>query len=158
MSRLGGSRTPALVGAGLLFAGHFLFRPTLSSWEMSPDLLAGGLLLAALHVRAGTAAATGFTAGLLEATVALVDPAALAAVYAIVGYGAVRSWQLLFADARLFLPSFFFVGSWLLIVVKQWIALGDLSWYFVGIPALVAAVLTAVVAGGWQLIFGDAGG
>ena len=158
MSRVGRSRAPALVGAGLLFAVHFLFRPTLSSWEMGPDLLAGGLLLAALHVRAGTAAAAGFAAGLLEATVALVDPAALAAVYAIVGYAAVRSWQLLFADARIFLPSYFLLGSWLLIVVKQWITLGDLSWYFVGIPALVAAALTTAVAGGWQLVAGDGGG
>jgi len=67
----------------------------------------------------------------------------------------VRSWQLLFADARIFLPTFFLVGSWLLVVVKQWIVIGDPSWYFVGVSATVAAVLTTAVAGGWQLVFGD---
>ena len=141
-----------------MVAVHFLFRPTFSSWAMGPDLLAGGLLLAALHVRAGTAALVGFAAGMLEASVALVDPAPLAAVYAIVGYAGVRSWQWLFADARIFLPTFFALGSWLLIVVKQWITFGDLTWYFIGLPAAVAALLTTIVAGGWQLVFGDGGG
>lgn len=151
-------RVPALVGAGLLVLVHFLFRPTLSSWAMGPDLLAGGLLLAALHARAGTLATVGFGLGMLEAAIALVDPAPLAAVYAIVGYAGVRSWQWLFADTRVFLPTFFVVGSWTLIVLKQWIALGDLTWHFMGIQATVAALLTMAVAGGWQVIFGDGGG
>lgn len=146
---------PALVGAVLLALVHFVLRPTLSSWWMSPDLLAGALLLTSLHVRAGTAAAIGFGLGVLDASMALTDPAPLAAVYALVGYAGVRSWQLLFADARIFLPTFFLVGSWLLVVVKQWIVVGDLTWYFVGVPAAVAAVLTTAAAGGWQLAFGD---
>lgn len=85
---------------------------------------------------------------------ALTDPAPLAAVYAVAGYLGVRSWELLFADVRIFLPTFFVVGSWVLIVVKQWIIVDAMTWYFMGVPAAVAAVLTAAVAGGWQLLVG----
>lgn len=146
-------RTAGLVGATLLALVHFLARPALASGWMSPDLLAGALLLAALHLRAGAAAAVGFALAVLEASVALTDPAALAAVYTITGYLAVRSWELLFADVRIFLPTFLLFGSWLLISVKQWIVSGDLTLYFMSVPAVVAALLTAVVAGAWQLLF-----
>lgn len=154
MSGSPGGRAAGLAGAILLALVHFLLRPTVTSWLMGPDLLAGALLLAALHVRAGTAAAVGFLLGVLEASMALTDPAPLAAVYAVAGYLGVRSWELLFADVRIFLPTFFVVGSWVLIVVKQWIIVDDMTWYFMGVPAAVAAVLTAAVAGGWQVLAG----
>lgn len=154
MSGSPGGRAAGLAGAILLALVHFLLRPTVTSWWMGPDLLAGALLLAALHVRAGSAAAVGFLLGVLEASMALTDPAPLAAVYAVAGYLGVRSWELLFADVRIFLPTFFVLGSWVLIVVKQWIIVDDMTWYFMGVPAAVAAVLTAAVAGGWQLLAG----
>lgn len=154
MSAASGGRAVGLAGAILLGLAHFLLRPTLTSWSMSPDLLAGALLLTALHVRAGTAAAVGFVLGVLEAAMALTDPAPLAAVYAVAGYLAVRSWDLLFADVRIFLPTFFVFGSWVLIVVKQWLILNDLTLYFMGVPAAVAALVTAALAGGWQLLSG----
>lgn len=154
MSGSPGGRAAGLAGAILLALVHFLLRPTVTSWWMGPDLLAGALLLAALHVRAGSAAAVGFLLGVLEASMALTDPAPLAAVYAVTGYLGVRSWELLFADVRIFLPTFFVLGSWVLIVVKQWIIVDDMTWYFMGVPAAVAAVLTAAVAGGWQLLVG----
>lgn len=154
MSGAGAGRTAGLVGAVLLAAVHFLARPLLGSWEMSPDLLAGALLLAALQLRAGTAAAVGFALGLLEAALALADPAPLAALYTVTGYLGVRCWDLLFADVRIFLPTFLVTGSWVLIVVKQWIVVGDLTLYFIGVPAVVAALLTALTAGVWSLISG----
>lgn len=154
MSSSPGGRAAGLAGAILLALVHFLLRPTVTSWWMGPDLLAGALLLAALHVRAGSAAAVGFLLGVLEASMTLTDPAPLAAVYAVAGYLGVRSWELLFADVRIFLPTFFVLGSWVLIVVKQWIIVDDMTWYFMGVPAAVAAVLTAAVAGGWQLLAG----
>lgn len=137
---------------------HFALRPTLTSWWLGPDLLAGALLLSALHLRAGTAAVVGFALGLLEASMALTDPAPLAAVYAVAGYLGVRSWDLLFADVRVFLPTFFVLGAWMLIVVKQWLTVDDMTWYFMGVPAAVAALLTAAIAGGWQLLSGGGPG
>lgn len=154
MSGGSGSRATGLVGAGLLALIHFLAHPLLASWWTSPDLLAGALLLAALELGAGSAAALGFVFGLLEGGLTLTDPAPLAALYTVTGYLGVRCWELLFADVRIFLPTFLVVGSWMLIVVKQWIMTGDLTLYFMGVPAVVAALLTGLVAGGWRLLFG----
>ncbi len=157
MTREEGGRAAGLFGAVVLALVHFALRPTLTSWWLGPDLLAGALLLSALHLRAGSAAAVGFAFGVLEAAMALTDPAPLAAVYAIAGYLGVRSWDLLFADVRVFLPTFFVTGSWVLIVVKQWLMVDDMTWYFMGVPAAVAALLTAAIAGGWQLLTGARG-
>lgn len=157
MSREGGGRAAGLVGAVVLALVHFALRPTLTSWWLGPDLLAGALLLSALHLRAGTAAVVGFALGVLEAAMALTDPAPLAAVYAIAGYLGVRSWDLLFADVRVFLPTFFVLGAWVLIVVKQWLMVDGMTLYFIGVPAAVAALLTAAIAGGWQLLSGGRG-
>lgn len=137
----------ALVGAALLAVLHFLFRPYLLSWWAGPDLAAGALLVAALRLQAGRAATVGFALGLLEGAMALGGLGPLAVSYALVGYGAARSWGVMFADVRLFLPAYLFTGGWMLIVLNQWIITGDLTWSFTLLRAPVAALLTAIVAG-----------
>lgn len=101
-----------LVGALVLL--HFALRPLLVEWAGAPDLLAGGLLLAALRIRAGGAAALGFTLGLLEGSMALEGVGASMIAYTAAGYLAARSRDLIFTDARVFLPLYLFAGTWLL--------------------------------------------
>lgn len=128
---------------GLLAALHFLLRPWLGWWG-APDLAVAALLAAALHLRPGGAAALGFALGLLEGAMAVAGIGPLAAAYAAVGYAAARSWSLVFADVRLFLPLYMVLGGFVLIVVEQWVVYGDLVWGFILVRAPVAALLTAV--------------
>lgn len=141
----------ALAGVILLVLLHFLLHPELLSWWWEPDLAAGALLIGALHLPASRAAILGFTLGLLEGAMALTGLGPLAVAYALVGYLAGRSWRVVFADARLFLPAYLFTGSWLLLVLRQWIAVGDLAWSFMVLRAPVAALFTVIVAGGVEV-------
>lgn len=137
----------ALAGAALLILLHFLARPYLVGWWASPDLAVGALMVAALHLGAGRAATLGFVLGLLEGTMALTGIGPLAMAYAVVGYGAARSWGVVFADVRLFLPVYLFIGGWSLLMVNQWVTTSDITWSFILLRAPVAALLTAAVAG-----------
>lgn len=137
----------ALAGAAVLAVLHFLLRPWLLSWWAGPDLAVAALLLAALRLRAGRAAILGFVLGLLEGAMAMGGIGALPMAYAVVGYGASRSWGLFFADVRIFLPAYFFVGGWLSLSLHQWATTGDLSWSYLFLQAPAAALLTAAVAG-----------
>lgn len=143
-TRQGGA---AVAGAGVLALLHFLARPYLLEWWGSPDLAVAALLVAALHLRPGPAAAVGFVLGLLEGAMALGGIGRLAMAYAVVGYGAARSWALLLADVRLFLPVYLFLGGWILITCHQWVTTSDLTLSFIFMRAPAAALLTAVVAG-----------
>ena len=138
---------PALAGAAVLVLLHFLVRPWLLAWWAGPDLAVAALLVAALHLRPGRAAILGFVLGLLEGAMAMGGIGPLAMAYAVVGYGASRSWGLLFADVRIFLPAYFFVGGWLSISFHQWATTGDIGWSFVLLQGPAAALLTTVVAG-----------
>lgn len=110
MRALGGTVPTTLIAALLLL--HFTLRPLLVGWTGAPDLLAGGVLLAALHARAGTAALLGGVLGLLEGAMALHGLGTSMIVYALVGYLAARSRDVLFSDARSFLPLYVFLGVW----------------------------------------------
>jgi len=96
----------------LLFT-YFLFHPWLNDLPAGPDLLIGGLLLAALRVQAGTAAILGFVLGPLEAAMVLGDPGVYALVLTVTGYLAARSRDILFADAPIFVVVYLFIGTWL---------------------------------------------
>lgn len=130
-------------GYGALVLGlillHFLLRPLLIGWPGAPDLLAGGLLLAALRLRAGWAAALGFVLGLLEGAMALEGMGSLMVVYTATGYLAARSRDLIFTDARVFLPLFLFLGVWAVQV-----AVGAAAGLPPGEAAVLGAPLTAV--------------
>ena len=113
MARAGrGSRGHWLLVAGLAL-GHFAFRPLLVEWVGAPDLLTGALLLAALRLRSGAAAGLGFGFGLLEGSMALEGLGATMIVYTAAGFVAARSRDLIFTDARIFLPLYLFSGTWL---------------------------------------------
>lgn len=150
MSGEGRSRSgTALLAAGLLVL-HFLLRPLLAEWSVGPDLLAGGLLLAALDLRAGTAAVLGFVAGVLEGAMAGAGMSALSIAYALAGYLGARSWDLMFADARLFLPVYLVLGSWLLQVVPAGVAAEPgLGWGLALLRGPASALLTAALC--WPL-------
>jgi rod shape-determining protein MreD len=91
---------------------YFLFHPWLTGLPVGPDLLIGGLLLAALRVQAGTAAILGFVLGPLEAAMTLGDPGIYALVLTVTGYLAARSRDILFADAPVFVVVYLFIGTW----------------------------------------------
>lgn len=97
----------------LLLLLYFLLHPWLNGLPAGPDLLIGGLLLAALRVQAGTAAILGFVLGPLEAAMALGDPGVYALVLTVTGYVAARSRDILFADAPVFVVVYLFVGTWI---------------------------------------------
>ena len=105
--------TISMVIVGFLLLAHFLLRPWLTGLPVGPDLLLGGLLLAALRVQAGTAAILGFVLGPLEAAMELGQPGAYALVLTLTGYLAARSRDILFADAAIFVAVYLFVGTWL---------------------------------------------
>lgn len=131
----------------LLLLAHFVLRPWLTALPVGPDLLVGGLLLAALHVRAGTAAVLGFVLGPLEAAMALGDPGMYALVLTVSGYLAARSRDVLFADAPIFVFVYLFVGTWLArgaLVLFGGGGLGPVE--ALGLTAL-DALATAVVCG-----------
>lgn len=137
----------ALAAAALLVLLHFLLRPWLLAWWAGPDLAVAALLVGALHLPSGRAAILGFVLGLLEAAMAMGGIGALPMAYAVVGYGASRSWGLLFADVRIFLPAYFFVGGWLCVSFHQWATTGDIAWSFLFLQGPAAALLTTAVAG-----------
>lgn len=131
-----------------LALAHFLLRPyLLEPWWM-PDLLAAAVLVGALHLRAGRAAAVGFALGLLEGAMALDGMGLLAAGYAAVAYAGARMWDLFYSDARLFLPVYLVLGGWALLLVNTWATMGNLTWSFSVLRAPLAALTTALVAAG----------
>jgi hypothetical protein len=91
---------------------HFTLYRFLVRWPVMPSFLIGGLLLAALRLRAGYAAFLGFSLGVLEAAMALVGLGTISIVLTVVGYLAARSRDLLFADARYYVFIYLFAGTW----------------------------------------------
>lgn len=144
----GNERTlaPMLVIGGLI-ALHFLFRPLLVQSSLAPDLLAGALLLAALRLRAGHVAALGFVLGLLEGAMAVMGIGALAVIYTLGGYAGARSWDLFFADVRLFLPVYLLLGTWALQLAVSSFVGPEADWRLILIDSPVSAALTAIVCG-----------
>lgn len=131
----------------LLVLLHFLLWPWLTGLPMGPDLLLGGLLLAALRVRAGTAAVLGFVLGPLEAAMGLGDPGTYALVLTLTGYLAARSRDVLFVDAPMFIAVYLFLGTWIARIALVLIAGGPtgaaaaIGW------GLLDALATAIVCG-----------
>lgn len=134
----------AVVATGVLAVLHFLLQPLLASWWGSPHLVAGAVLVAALGLRPGWTAATGFALGALEEAMVLSTVGPLGVVYAVGGFLAGRSWDLFFADSRLFLPVYLFAGAWALIAAGVLVGPDDATWSFVALEAPVSALTTAL--------------
>lgn len=130
---------------GILLLAHFLLRPLLVARPFAPDLLAGALMLGALHLRPGTASVLGFGAGVLEGAMALEGMGVLAAVFALVGYLAARARELFFVDSALFLPAFTFLGVWVLHVGELLAVGAPLGWLEWLVQAPVSAALTVLL-------------
>lgn len=124
---------------------HFALHPLLSRWPAGPDLLAGGLLLGSLQLRAGQAAGFGFALGLLEASMALSGLGTLMLVFTLTGYVGARLRDLFYSDSARFVPTFLVVG----VLLVQWIVAAFVSWppaaRFLLLHAPLAAIATAVV-------------
>jgi len=131
----------------LLLLLHFLLWPWLTGLPVGPDLLLGGLLLAALRVRAGTAAVLGFVLGPLEAAMALGDPGMYALVLTLTGYLAARSRDVLFVDAPVFIAVYLFLGTWIARVMLVLIAGGPTGTAAAIGWAVLDALATAIVCG-----------
>lgn len=156
MSASDRSRSGPTILAVILLVLHFLLRPLLVDWSVGPDLLAGGLLLAALELRAGVAAVIGFAVGVLEAAMAGSGLGTLAIVYAVAGYAGARSWDLMFADARLFLPVYLTLGCWVLQLAPAGFASASgLTWGLALVRGPASALLTAALC--WPLARAAAG-
>lgn len=129
----------------LLLLLHFALHPVLSGWPAGPDLLAGGLLLGSLQLRAGQAAGFGFALGLLEASLALSGLGTLTLVFTLTGYVGARLRDLFYSDSSRFVPTFLFVG----VLLMQWIVGVLTTWppqaRFLLIYAPLAAIATAAV-------------
>ncbi len=143
-------RRAAAVDVGLvvgLILIHFTFHRFFVRWVVAPDLLVGGLLLAALRLRAGHAAVLGFILGILEAALVLEGMGAISLVLTAVAYVAARSRDLLFADARHFTFIYLFVGTWIAEVGLMLAMPGGPGWLAGLVMAPLSAVSTAVVCG-----------
>jgi cell shape-determining protein MreD len=130
-----------------LVVAHFLLRPFWVGLPVGPDLLVGALLVGTLRLRAGHAALFGFALGLLESAMALEGLGGYALALTLLGYLGARSRDLLFADARFYVFSYLFVGTWIGHAALQ--LLGTTS---PGIPVLVlgsaaTAAITSLVCG-----------
>ncbi len=141
----GGWSRGAWVLVVLVLLLHFALHPVLSRWPAGPDLLAGGLLLGSLQLRAGQAAGFGFALGLLEASLALSGLGVLTLVFTLTGYVGARLRDLFYSDSARFVPTFLILG----VLLIQWIVAALTAWppqaRFLLIYAPLAAVATAVV-------------
>jgi cell shape-determining protein MreD len=124
---------------------HFALRPLLVRWPGSPDLLAGGLILGALGLRAGHAAVLGFVLGLMEASMALKDMGSVMVVYTLVGYAAARSRDLLFSDSPAYLPGTIFLGVWVTQLTVAVLSSQNLDWTFVLFLSPSSAASTSLI-------------
>jgi rod shape-determining protein MreD len=107
-------RSPVRVWSvvALLAVLHFLLHLGLGLGWPVPDLLTVAVLVAAREVRTGTAAALGFTLGLLEDALSLLAFGANALVLTVVGTAGAATRDLFVGDSRLFLVSYLLVGTW----------------------------------------------
>ena len=144
-SRRGWSPDAIMVVALLLL--HFTLYRFFVSWPAMPNFLVGGLLLAALRVRAGYAAFAGFGLGILEAAMGLEGLGTLSVVLAVIAYFGARSRDLLFADARHYVFIYLFVGTWVAEVALMLAMPGGPSLASGLILAPISALGTALVCG-----------
>lgn len=135
-----------LVVGGLVTL-HFTFHRFFAQWSIAPNLLLGGLLLAALWLRAGHAALLGFLLGILESAMGLEGMGTISLVLTLLGYVAARSRDLLFADARYYTAVYLFFGTWAGEIGLMAAAPGGMSLGGALLLAPISALGTAIVCG-----------
>ena len=132
---------------------HYTLRPFLG-WRWEPDFLTIALLLAAVRMRPGPAAVSGFVLGLLRDAHMLEGYGSSAIALAFVGFGAAWLKAAFFADNLALNGFFFFLGKWaydiMFFVVERRLVGADLA-VQLGIWSPLSAAVTAV-AGVFLLI------
>lgn len=141
----------ATVVVGLMIL-HFVLYRFFVRWPAMPNFLIGGLLLAALRMRAGHAALLGFGLGMLEAAMGLEGLGTTSLVLTLVGYLGARSRDLLFADARHYVFIYLFVGTWVAEVALILTLPGGPNLMGALVLAPVSALGTALVCGAAEAV------
>jgi cell shape-determining protein MreD len=135
---------------GTLLLVHFALHPVWTAWRAGPDLLAGGLLLGSLGLRASRAAALGFVLGLLEASMALGPLGPTMLILAAAGWGGARLRDVFYSDSARFMPTFLVVGVWVIEVLQGFVGGGGMSPAGVLVYAPLSALATAAVCWGTE--------
>lgn len=130
---------------GTLLLIHFALHPLWSGWRAGPDLLAGGLLLGSLGLRASRAAALGFVLGLLEASMALGPLGPTMLVLGAAGWAGAWLRDVFYSDSARFMPTFLVVGVWAIEVLLALISRTGASPAGILLYAPASALLTAAV-------------
>lgn len=133
---------------GLILILHFAFHPWWGRWTAGPDLLVGGLLLAALHVRAGQAAILGFVLGALEASMALGPLGPTMLVLVLSGFGGAWIRDVFYSDSGRFGPTFLIIGVWIVEIALGLVSGAPVSASSLVVAAPASAVLTMVICVG----------
>ncbi len=141
----------------LLVTLHFTLHTGLGLGGAAPDLLTVALLVMAREVPVGAGAGAGFAFGLLEDAFSVLAFGANAVAMTVVGALAAWTRDLFVGDSPLFLPSYFFMGTYLKALV-YWMAAGDVVREpFVQsmlVEAPVAALYGAVVGAAVAIVAG----
>ncbi len=136
--------SPGVVVA-VLATAHLTIRFGLGIGDVAPDLFALAVLVAGRSMRMSHAAALGFGLGLLQD--AFTERGFGASPLALTAVGAAASYtrQLFVGDSVIFVASYFFVGKWVVDVIR-WLASDEAGWAALADRVLMAAPLAALYA------------
>lgn len=142
---------------------HFFLHVGLGLGGAAPDLLTVALLVGARETRIGSAAALGFTFGLLEDAFSVLAFGANTLALTLIGVGGAHTRGLFVGDSLVFLVSYMFLGKWLRDLL-HWIAMGEgarqpfIEAILMGSPldaayvAIVGVVVVALLGGSWETV------
>ena len=143
---IGGRALRTLLAFVVIVCLHYTIRPFLG-WRAEPDFLTIALLLAAVRMRPGAAAFTGFLIGLARDALLLQGFGSSAIAFAFVGFGAAWLKAAFFADNLVLNGFFFFLGKWaydlLFFVIEARLEGIDLA-VQLGVWSPLAAAVTAL--------------
>jgi rod shape-determining protein MreD len=131
---------------------HFVLRVGVGLAWLVPDLLVVAVLLAARHLRGGSAAGVGFLLGVLEGAVVPDTFGASALVLAVLGYLGSRTRNYFAGYSPVFLAFYLFAGKWLHDLLLYLVVLADArtgpasALLVASFPAAVYAAAAGVLA------------
>ncbi len=128
---------------------QYTVRPMLG-WPYGPDFLLVALLVVAVRVRPGTAAAIGLLVGLVSDSIGTGPFGAASLAMAVVAFGASWLQSVVFSDDLTVNAMLFFFGEWAFAALYLLIARSP------GSPIVMPALVWAPVAGAITALFGVA--
>ena len=138
------NRIAILIMVMVLAFLHFLLGPLFASWYASPNLLVCAVLVSARLLRPAGAAATGFTLGLLEDSMAVSHFGLATLLLMLLGFLGSLTRDLFVGEEALFTGTYLFVGAWLY-EVTSYLAIGGGSLSFLFLHAPLDALATGAV-------------